>query len=66
MSIIVKASDKDTTDSIIRKFQKIVANEGVIQQYRELEFYKKESIKRQEKRAEKMRKIKRARRLANS
>ncbi|KKQ66001.1 MAG: 30S ribosomal protein S21 [Candidatus Daviesbacteria bacterium GW2011_GWA2_38_24] len=62
MSIIVKAKDKDTTDAIIRRFQKLVAQEGVIQQYREREFYKKNSLKRQEKIAEKRRKIKRARR----
>lgn len=65
MSIIVKAKGNDTSDSLIRKFQKLVATEGVIQQYRELEFYKKNSIKKQERLAEKRRKIRRAKRLAN-
>lgn len=65
MSIIVRAKQNDSTDALIRKFQKLVASEGVIQQYRELEFYKKKSLKRQEKLAEKRRKIMRAKRLAN-
>ncbi|OGE32201.1 30S ribosomal protein S21 [Candidatus Daviesbacteria bacterium RIFCSPHIGHO2_01_FULL_44_29] len=65
MSIIVRARDKDNTDSLIRKFQKIVASEGVIQQYRDREYYKKNSIKRQERLAEKRRKIMRAKRYAN-
>lgn len=65
MSIIVRAKNNDSTDSIIRKFQKLVASEGVIQQYRDLEFYKKKSLKRQERLAEKRRKIMRAKRFAN-
>ena len=65
MSIIVKAGPNDTSDSLIRKFQKRVALEGVIQEYRELEFHKKDSLKRQERIAEKRRKIMRAKRYAN-
>lgn len=64
MSIIIKAGQNDTTDSLIRKFQKKVALEGVIQEYRDLEFYKKDSLKRQERNAEKRRKIMRAKRLS--
>jgi ribosomal protein S21 len=66
MSIIVKASGKDSTDSIIKKFQRIVAAEDVIREYRERAVYKKASQKKQERRAEKMRKIRRAHRLAQS
>lgn len=65
MSIVVKAGPNDTSDSLIRKFQKRVALEGVIQEYRDLEFHKKDSLKRQERLAEKRRKIMRAKRYAN-
>lgn len=65
MSIVVKAGPNDTSDSLIRKFQKRVALEGVIQEYRELEFHKKDSLKRQERMAEKRRKIMRSKRYAN-
>lgn len=61
MSIIVKRGPSDTTDSVIRKFQKKVVLEGVIQEYREREFHKTESEKRQERRAARLRKIMRAR-----
>lgn len=63
MSIIVKAGPRDTTDSVIRKFQKKVVLEGVIQEYRDRQYHKTESEKRQERRAERMRKIMRAKRL---
>lgn len=63
MSIIVKAGPNDNSDAVIRKFQKKVALEGVIQEYRELEFHKKDSQKRQERIAEKRRKIMRAKRF---
>jgi ribosomal protein S21 len=64
MSIIVKAGAKDTTDSVIRKFQKRVIMEGVLQEYRELSVHKKDSEKRQERLKEKRRKIMRAKRYA--
>lgn len=66
MSIIVRAGPNDNTDAVIRKFQKKVALEGVIQEYRELEFHKKDSQKRQERLAEKRRKIMRAKRWSNN
>lgn len=65
MSIIIRASANDTTDSILRKFQKKVLAEKVIQQYRELGVHKKKAEIRQEQRKEKMRKIMRAKRLAS-
>lgn len=62
MSIIIRRGPNDTTDSVIRKFQKKVALENVIQEYRDRQFHKTKAEERQEKRAEKMRKIMRARR----
>ncbi len=62
MSIIVKKGPNDTTDSVIRKFQKRVALENVILEYRDRQYHKTDSEKRQERRAERMRKIMRAKR----
>lgn len=63
MAIVVKASAKDTTDSVIRKFQKAVLSEGLIKEIRKREFYRKPSLLKQEYRAEKRRKIMRNKRL---
>ena len=65
MSIVVKAGAKDTTDSIIRKFQKQVAAEGLVQEIRKREAYRKPSELRQEYLAEKRRKIMRAKRYGS-
>jgi ribosomal protein S21 len=62
MSIIVKAGPNDNTDAVIRKFQKRVALENVVQEYRDRQFHKTDSEKRQERRAERQRKINRYRR----
>ncbi|MBI2595473.1 30S ribosomal protein S21 [Candidatus Daviesbacteria bacterium] len=62
MSIIIKAGPNDTSDSVIRKFQKRVVLEKVVQEYRDRAFHKKDSEKRQERLAEKRRKIMRAKR----
>jgi ribosomal protein S21 len=62
MSIIVKAGPNDTTDTVIRKFQKRVALDNVVQEYRDRQFHKTDSEKRQERRAERQRKINRYRR----
>lgn len=62
MAIVVKASGNDNNDSLIRKFQKRVVLEKVIQEYRDRTFYKKASEIRQERRQERLRKIKRAQR----
>lgn len=61
MSIIVRRGPNDSNDAVIRKFQKKVALENVIQEYRDREFHKTDSEKRQERRAAKVRKIMRAR-----
>lgn len=65
MAIVIKKGPNDTTDSVIRKFQKKVVLENVIQEYRDREFHKTDSEKRQERRAAKMRKIMRARSFNN-
>lgn len=63
MSIIVKAGPGDSSDSVIRKFQKRVVLEKVVQEYRDRAFHKKDSEIRQERLAEKRRKIMRAKRF---
>jgi ribosomal protein S21 len=66
MSIIVRAQAGDSSDAVIKKFQKRVIMEKVVQEYRDMQFHKKDSEKRQERLAERRRKIRRATRLANS
>jgi len=63
MSIIVRKGPNDSTDAVIRKFQKRVALENVVQEYRDREYHKSDSEKRQERRAERMRKIMRSKRI---
>lgn len=65
MSIVIKAGPNDTTDSLIRKFQKQVAAEGLVQEIRLRSAYRKPSQLRQEYLAEKRRKIMRAKRFGN-
>lgn len=62
MSIVVKAGPGESTDSVIRKFQKKVVAEGLVQEIRDRSVYKKPSELRQEYLAEKRRKIMRAKR----
>lgn len=62
MSIVVKAGPGDSTDSVIRKFQKKVVAEGLVQEIRDRSVYRKPSELRQEYLAEKRRKIMRAKR----
>ena len=62
MSIVVKAGPGDSTDSVIRKFQKKAVAEGIVQEIRERSVYRKPSELRQEYLAEKRRKIMRAKR----
>jgi ribosomal protein S21 len=62
MSIIIKAQGNDSTDSVIKKFQKKVALENVILEYRDRQFHKSNSERRQEARKERMRKIMRHKR----
>lgn len=64
MSIIVKASPGESSDAVIRKFQKRVVAEGIVQEIRQRSVYRKPSQIRQEYLAERKRKIMRARRFA--
>jgi ribosomal protein S21 len=63
MSIIVRAGPNDSTDNLIRKFQRRVISEGWVQEIRDRAYHKKGSEIRQEYLAEKRRKIMRAKRL---
>lgn len=62
LSIIVRANPGDSTDAVIRKFQKKVVAEGLVQEIKDRSVYKKPSQRRQEYLAEKRRKIMRAKR----
>lgn len=62
MSIVIKAGPGESTDSVIRKFQKRVVAEGIVQEIRDRSVYRKPSQLRQEYLAEKRRKIMRAKR----
>lgn len=61
-SIVVRASGNDSSDAVIRKFQKKIALENPVLEYRERQFHKTASEKRQEARKERMRKIMRSKR----
>ena len=65
MAVYVKAGPGDTTDSVIKKFQRKVLAEGLVQEIRKKEFYRKPAELRQEYLAEKRRKIMRAKRLSS-
>lgn len=62
MTIVIKANPGESTDSVIRKFQKRVLAEGLIPEIRKREFYHKPSQLRQEYLAERRRKISRYKR----
>lgn len=62
MPLVVKARPGESTDALLRKFQKRVLAEGLVQEIRNREFYKKPSMLRQEYLAEKRRKIRRYKR----
>ena len=65
MSIVIKASPGESTDAVIRRFQKQVAAEGLVQEIRLRSAYRKPSQLRQEYLAEKRRKIMRAKRFGS-
>jgi len=52
----VKASDSESFDSLLRRFNKKVQQEGVLSELRHREFFEKPSIKRKRKEATKRRK----------
>lgn len=52
---VVKAGPGDTADSLIRKFSKKVAAEGILQDLKKREFYQKPSQVRKEEKKERER-----------
>lgn len=52
---VVKAQPGDTADSLIRKFSKKVAAEGILQDLKKREFYQKPSEVRKEEKKERER-----------
>lgn len=54
--VVVKAQPGDTSDSLIRKFNKKVLAEGVLADLKKHEFYEKPSLVRKQKKAELARK----------
>lgn len=63
MTIIVKAGLQDNTDQVIKKFKKKVLQNDLINKIKEKEFFKKPSLIKKEKLAEKKRLKKRAKRI---
>lgn len=57
MAIVVKARPGDSNDTVIRQFQKKVLAEGLVQEIRQREYFKKPSELKKEYLAEKRRKI---------
>lgn len=66
MPIVVKANKGEGTDAVVKRFQRKVAMEKVIQEYRDRQFHITDAEKRQRRRAEKTRKIMRSKRLSDN
>jgi small subunit ribosomal protein S21 len=56
VAIIVKAQPGDSTETIIKKFKKLVLQDQLLTQLKDREFYKKPAIKKKEKLSELKRK----------
>ena len=48
MAIVVKAGPQDTNDQVIRKFKKKVMIDQILTTIKEREYFKKPSVKKQE------------------
>lgn len=57
--VVVKAQPGDSSDSLIRKFNKKVLAEGILQELKKREFYQKPALLRKIKNAELKKKRKR-------
>ncbi len=57
--VVVKAQPGDSSDSLIRKFNKKVLTEGVLQELKKREFYQKPSLLKKLKKQELKKKQKR-------
>lgn len=62
MAIVVKADPGDTTTQVIRKFKKVVQQDQILTEMKEKEFYKRPSVVKSEKTAERRRRRKSRRR----
>lgn len=62
MAIIIKAGPQDTNDQVIRKFKKKVQLDQILTTIKEREFFKKPSVRKQEKLKEVERKKRREQR----
>ncbi len=58
MVIVVKANPGDTTTQVIRKFKKVVQQDQILIDIKEREFYKRPSVLKSEKTAERRRRRK--------
>ena len=56
----VVAGDNESFESLLRRFNKRVQQEGILSEVRRREYYEKPSVKRKRKRASKRRKTARA------
>lgn len=59
MTIVIKATNNDSSNQIIRKFKKKIQQEQILIKIREKEFYKRPSVVKKEKLAELRRKKRR-------
>jgi ribosomal protein S21 len=64
--VFVKAQPGDSSDSLIRKFQRKVLNEGVLQDLKKRERYMKPAEKRKEEKKELKRRLRRNKRMHQS
>jgi ribosomal protein S21 len=63
MPVVVKAQPGDSADQVIRKFKKKILQNQLLTQLKDLEFYKKPSVRKKEKLNEFKRRKKRRQRL---
>ncbi len=62
----VKASENESFESVLKRFNKRVQQEGVLSEIRRREFYEKPSVKRKRKEATKRRKSSRTPRVSRT
>ena len=63
MAVIVKAGPGESADQVIRKFKKKILQNQLLTHLKDLEFYKKPSVRKKEKMAEFKRRKKRRQKM---
>ena len=63
MAVIFKAGPGESADQVIRKFKKKILQNQLLTQLKDLEFYKKPSVRKKEKMAEFKRRKKRRQKM---